>query len=40
MVCTHLDSICDVTPSANGYEDCVKTWRLMGAHSHVHSSGL
>lgn len=25
MVCTHLDSIRDVIPSANGCEDCLKT---------------
>lgn len=25
MVCTHLDSIRDVTPSANSREDCLKT---------------
>ena len=31
MVCTHLDSIREVTPSANGYEDCLKIGRLMGA---------
>jgi hypothetical protein len=25
MVCMHLDSIGEVTPSANGCEDCLKT---------------
>ena len=25
MACTHFESICEVTPSADGCEDCLKT---------------
>jgi hypothetical protein len=41
MVCTHLDSIREVTPSANGCEDCLKTgdsWvhlRMCRQHGNV-----
>ena len=31
MSCTHLDTIRDVTPSAHGCEDCLRTARPLGA---------